>query len=771
MPDTKKDLYIGKIVDPKTGDLGEKFFYKTKDLSTHEVIVGMTGSGKTGMAIVTLEEAILDGIPVLAIDPKGDLTNLLLTFPSLSAEEFKPWIDKDEAERKGMSVDMYAENVAAKWRKGLASWDIGPERLQRLKDAADYRIFTPGSTSGIPVSVLQGFKKPEEGLDEEEIGEKVKGITTAILGLIGIHADPIKSREHILISTIISNAWAKGESISIEDLIMRIQKPPFKKLGVFPVDSFFPKKDRLELAMQINALIASPSFQTWLSGAPLDINYFIKSGDKPGVSIFYIAHLSESERMFFVTLFLQELLSWMRMQPGTDTPQLILYFDEIFGYFPPYPKDPPSKHALLTLMKQARAFGVSVILATQNPVDIDYKGLTNAGTWLIGKLQQENDKDRVLSGLEGTLQENGGTLDRKFFSDILGTLKPRVFLLHDVHAGAPVLVNSRWAMNYLRGPLTKLQIEKLMAGKKSETVESSAPSVQTKSKKQYLPDFPEDVPVLFEKNHGEGPYIPYVYGEVESLYQNDSANLYLEKTFRLAAKVPSDILEFENSIEELDKSPQTVNKPPAGAKFGEVPDYLLKKQSYTKTKNIFKQYVKGSEIKLYYSKLFKEYSKNGESKEDFINRLNERLKEVLEDELEKIKEKYETKIEKAEDRMQTLKNRLADAEAALRAITQQTGIDIGAGVLSALMGRSIRGSISRAARTTTRRKRAQLKIEKAKEDLEKAQQKLEDLKAELEEKLKEKEEELREKAADITEKAVRPKASSVVVKYVGVLFR
>ncbi len=769
--DTKKDLYIGKTVDFKSGELKEKFFYKTKHLSTHEVIVGMTGSGKTGMAIVTLEEAILDGIPVLAIDPKGDLTNLLLTFPSLSAEEFKPWIDKDEAERKGMSVDMYAENVANKWRKGLSEWDIGPERLQKLKDAADYTIFTPGSTSGIPVSVLQGFKKPQGDLDEEETAEKVKGITSAILGLLGIDADPVKSREHILISTIIHNAWAKGKDISIEDLIMQIQKPPFKKLGVFGVDSFFPKKDRIELAMQINALIASPSFQTWLSGAPMNIDYFIKSGDKPRVSIFYIAHLSESERMFFVTLFLQELLSWMRTQPGTDTPRVILYFDEIFGYFPPYPKDPPSKHPILTLMKQARAFGISLILATQNPVDIDYKGLTNAGTWLIGKLQQENDKERVLSGLEGTLQESGGTLDKKFFSDTLGTLKPRIFLLHDVHADAPVLVNSRWAMNYLRGPLTKSQIEILMKDKK-ENLGKTEEKVEVKSNKNsYLPEFPDSVPVLFEKEHGEGPYMPYIYGEVDSLYQNDKANLYLEKTFRLVAKTPEDIIEIENLIEETEKAPITDSKPKQGATFGEIPDYLLKKQTYSKLKNTFKRYVKGKEITLYYSPFFKEYSKSGESKEEFISRLENRLGEFTEDELDKIKDKYETKIEKAEDRVFTLKAKLEDAEAALRALTQQTGIDIGAGVLSALMGRSMRGSISRAARVATRRKRAQLKIDKAKEDLKKAEEKLEDLKTELKEKLEEKEEEMKNKAKTVIEKAVRPKASSVVVKYVGILFR
>jgi hypothetical protein len=770
MMDTKRDLYIGKTVDPKTFEIKDKFFYKTKDLSTHEVIVGMTGSGKTGMAIVTLEEAILDGIPVLAIDPKGDLTNLLLTFPSLSAEEFKPWIDKDEAERKGMTVDMYAENVANKWRKGLASYDIGPERLQKLKNAADYRIFTPGSTSGLPVSVLQGFKKPNSALDEEEVAEKVKGITSAVLGLIGIEADPVKSREHILISTIINNTWSKGKDLSIEDLIMQIQKPPFKKLGVFSVDSFFPKKDRIELAMQINALIASPSFQTWLNGAPMDIDYFIKSGNKPGVSIFYIAHLSESERMFFVTLFLQELLSWMRTQPGTDTPRVILYFDEIFGYFPPYPKDPPSKHALLTLMKQARAFGVSVILATQNPVDIDYKGLTNAGTWLIGKLQQENDKERVLSGLEGTMQENGSVLDKRFFSDILGKLQTRTFLLHNVHAGAPTLITSRWAMNYLRGPLTKMQIEILMKDKK-QSIQTESVVTDESKKKQYLPDFPDGVPVLFEKDHGEGPYMPYIYGEVESLYQNDKANLYLEKTFRLVSRAENNIINIENTIEELDKPPVTDPHPKKNATFGDIPDYLLKKQSYTKLKNTFKQYVKGSEIKLFYSPFFKEYSKNGESKEEFIARLTNRLDEVVEDALNKIKDSYETKIERVENKIITVKSKLADAEAALKAITQQTGIDIGAGVLSALMGRSVRGSISRAARTTTRRKRAQLKIDKAKEDLKKAEEKLEDLKAEMEEKLKEKEEQLKQKASIVVEKAVRPKASSVVVKYVGILFR
>jgi len=670
-----------------------------------------------------------------------------------------------------MSTDMYAENVANKWRKGLSEWGITTERIKNLKEAADYTIFTPGSTSGIPVSVLQGFKKPQGDLDEEETAEKVKGITSAILGLLGIDADPVKSREHILISTIIHKAWAKGKDISIEDLIMQIQKPSFKKLGVFGVDSFFPKKDRTELAMQINALIASPSFQTWLSGAPMNIDYFIKSGNKPRVSIFYIAHLSESERMFFVTLFLQELLSWMRTQPGTDTPRVILYFDEIFGYFPPYPKDPPSKHPILTLMKQARAFGISLILATQNPVDIDYKGLTNAGTWLIGKLQQENDKERVLSGLEGTLQESGGTLDKKFFSGTLGTLKPRIFLLHDVHADAPVLVNSRWAMNYLRGPLTKSQIEILMKDKKANPGKTEE-KVEVKSdKNSYLPEFPDSVPVLFEKEHGEGPYMPYIYSEIESLYQNDKANIYLEKTFRLFAKPANGIVSLQNSIENLEKSPIADSTPPKGATFGDVPDFLLKKSSYSKIKSMFKQFVKSDEIKVYYNPFFKVYSKIGEKKEEFLSRLNNRLSGFMEDETEKIKEKYEKKIDTVQSKIQKAEDKKAEAEAEIRAITKEAGMDIGLGALSMLMGRSARRSISRATHTTARKERARVKKEKAELAIEKAKTKLEELRNTMEEDMENKKAELSEKVKVLVEKLIRPKASSVVVKYVGILFR
>ncbi len=766
--DDKTNLYIGKEVDIETGNLKAKFFYKTKDLTTHAVIIGMTGSGKTGMAIVTLEEAILDGIPVIAIDPKGDLTNLLLTFPSLTPEEFKPWVDSAQAEQKGMSVDMYAENVANTWRNGLTEWEIPPERIAQLKSTADFAIFTPGSNAGIPVSALQSFKRPAGFLEEEEITEKIRGITSALLGLVGIEADPIKSREHILISTIIQNAWANGKDLSMEDLIMQVQKPPFDKLGVFSVDSFFPKNDRMNLAMQINALIASPHFATWLQGEPLSIDNFIKKDGKPRVSIFYIAHLSDAERMFFVTLLLQELLSWMRTQPGTDSPRLVFYFDEVFGYFPPYPMNPPSKYPILSLMKQARAFGVSMMLATQNPVDIDYKGLTNAGTWFLGKLQQEQDKERVMSGLEGTIQESGKSLDKAYFNNILGSLKQRIFLLHNVHTNIPKVITSRWAMSYLRGPLTKSQISVLMEDyKKGVKIEEVSVRSETKTN---LPAFPEGIPVVFESNRGTGPFIPYIYIEAEALYKQESANIFTEKTIRATIKPGIPIT--DEDIDFLENPPVVSDKPVEGATFSEIPDILLKDDFYKNIQDQFKQKVKSREEKFYYNPYFKLYSNLGESSEDFISRIKDRIDSILQEELLKIKDKYTKRKMSLESKLKTAEDRKARAETELKSLKTETAMDVGSGILAILTGKSARGSIRRAGSDAiTRREKANLRKKQAETEVEKINQALTNLQIQMETDLKEKEAETLTKAMNMQEKLLRPAATSIIIKYLAVLFR
>ncbi|HWP76930.1 MAG TPA: DUF87 domain-containing protein, partial [Methylomirabilota bacterium] len=451
-------FYLGRPYDPQQKKAQDGvLLYDSKDLVTHAVCVGMTGSGKTGLCLALIEEAAIDGIPAILIDPKGDLANLLLTFPALRPEDFRPWINEDDARRKNLSADDYARQQAEQWQKGLAAWGEDGARIQRLRDAADFAIYTPGSNAGIPLSILKSFAAPPSAIreDEELLRERIGTTATSLLGLLGIDADPIKSREHILIATILDAAWRQGRELDLAGLIQQIQTPPVKRVGVLDLDAFFPSKDRFALAMSLNNLLAAPGFGAWMEGEPLDVDALLHTPEgKPRVSIVSIAHLSDAERMFFVSLLLNQVVGWMRTQSGTTSLRALLYMDEIFGFFPPV-ANPPSKTPLLTLLKQARAFGVGVVLATQNPVDLDYKGLSNTGTWLIGRLQTERDKARVLDGLEGAAGTAGQGFDRAGLERILSGLSTRVFLMNNVHEDHPVVFESRWVMSYLRGPLTR----------------------------------------------------------------------------------------------------------------------------------------------------------------------------------------------------------------------------------------------------------------------------------------------------------------------------
>ncbi|NNL87209.1 MAG: ATP-binding protein, partial [Myxococcales bacterium] len=426
------EFYLGRSYDLEEREmLDDLLLYDSKDLTTHAVCVGMTGSGKTGLCISLLEEAIIDGIPALIIDPKGDIPNLMLTFPNLSPDEFLPWINIDDARKKNLSPEEFAAKQADLWKNGLASWGEGPDRVRKLRDAADVTIYTPGSEAGVPVSILSSFAPPSEQVREDRdlLNDRISSTATGLLGLLGIDADPLRSREHILISNLLENAWNDGLTLDLGSLIQAIQTPPFERIGVMNLDSFFPPKDRFELAMALNNLLASPGFETWMTGVPIDIDKMLyDDSGKPRVAILSIAHLSEAERMFFVSLLLNETLSWIRTKPGTTSLRALLYIDEIFGYMPPV-ANPPSKQPLLTLLKQARAYGLGVVLATQNPVDLDYKGLSNTGTWFIGRLQTERDKMRVLEGLEGA--SGGGEFDRGEMERVLAGLGKRVFLMHN----------------------------------------------------------------------------------------------------------------------------------------------------------------------------------------------------------------------------------------------------------------------------------------------------------------------------------------------------
>lgn len=495
-------FYLGRQFDPRTHRLTDDVvYYDSRDLTTHAVVVGMTGSGKTGLCINLLEEAILDNIPAIIIDPKGDITNLLLTFPDLRPQDFQPWVNVDTARRAGMDVATYAADVAHRWREGLQSWGIVQDRLRWLRLAAQYSIYTPGSDSGLPVSILASLKAPRDGWNgnEEAIRERINGTVTALLALIGMNAEPVKDKEHVLISNIFENAWRQGIDLTLEDIILQVQRPPFEKLGVFEVNDYISERDRGKLAMELNNIIAAPSFQSWTQGESLDIhNLLYQPNGRPKVSIFYIAHLSEPERQFIITLLAENMLGWMRTLSGTTSLRALFYIDEMFGYFPPYPKNPPTKEPLLRLLKQARAFGLGLILATQNPGDLDYKGLNNAGTWFIGRLQTSNDRKRVMSGLE-SMATAENDLNINDVERLIADIEPRVFLMHNVHdTGGPIMVHTRWAMSYLSGPLTRQQVGILMQEQRQDlmnNIQAQAVNAYPQNQSVALPQQGNGVPM------------------------------------------------------------------------------------------------------------------------------------------------------------------------------------------------------------------------------------------------------------------------------------
>ena len=483
--DAPANFYLGRSYDPDSDTVldDDYVYYDSRDLTTHGLVLGMTGSGKTGLCVCLLEEAILDGVPAIIVDPKGDISNLLLTFPDLSASDFEPWVDSGEAERKQMDIPSFAADRAELWKNGLASWGIGSERIEKLRAAADYTIYTPGSDSGVPISILASLKAPAE-FDAEVVREQINGTVTAILSLAGVNAQPVQDPEHVFMSNIIEHNWREGKDLTIEDIILQIQEPPFEKLGVLPIDSYYPADKRMQLVMALNSVIAAPSFGAWLQGVPMDIQQLLYTADgKPRVAILSLAHLNDTERMFIMTLVLESLVAWMRSQGGTTSLRALLYIDEIFGYFPPV-KNPPSKEPLMRLLKQARAFGLGVLMATQNPVDLDYKGLSNIGTWFIGRLQSDGDRERIMSGLKEAASSEA--MDLSEVKQMVAQIKSRVFLMRNVHEkGKVALFHSRWAINYLAGPLTRKQIEILMTDKRdallapSNTSSKNAPADTT----------------------------------------------------------------------------------------------------------------------------------------------------------------------------------------------------------------------------------------------------------------------------------------------------
>ncbi|MGQ9714734.1 MAG: helicase HerA domain-containing protein [Anaerolineae bacterium] len=760
-------FYLGRAYDLEAGSLlDEPVFYDADDLTTHAVCIGMTGSGKTGLGIGLLEEAILQRIPLLIVDPKGDVVNLLLQFPDLAPEEFRPWVDPAEAQRDGLSVEAYAAQVAGRWRKGLADWGLGPEDVRRLREAAEYTLYTPGSDAGVPVSVLQSFRAPREGWEAtgEEAREQVTQLVSALLGLVGVEADPLRSREHILLSNLVEHAWREGRDLDLPALIQGVQKPPFRKLGVFDVDAFFPPNDRFQLAMLLNSLIAAPAFRAWTEGAPLDIQGFLWGPDgRPRVSLFYLAHLSDAERMFFVTLLLEAVRAWLRGQSGSPTLRAILYFDELFGFFPPHPANPPSKAPLMALLKQARAYGLGLMLTTQNPVDLDYKGLTNAGTWFIGTLQAARDKERLLDGLESV----ASGLSRSYLDRTLSSLRKRVFLLHNVHEKAPITFQTRWVMSYLRGPLTRDQVRTLrgaVPGPRPE-VHAAEPAPAAVLSLEGLSSAPPallpEVPQYFLEANTALDQALRAWQEAQGRQVEvlETRTLYRPALLGLGAVSDEDVATGVRhrvqtalllwgaeggraswgSAEAWPLSEAALKGAPAkDALYEPVPEAFNEPKELRALERAFADHLyRTARLEVFYNPVLKVYGRPGESEREFRQRCEEAARKARDGELEKVQAKYRARRENLERDLQKRELDLAERKAEYEARKREELLSAGESVLGMFLGRRSTRPIS----TASRRRRL---TEKARMDVEEAEEKIKALKEDLEEVEKEKAEALKE---------------------------
>jgi Helicase HerA, central domain len=737
-------FYLGRLYDvAKKSGLEDLLLYDSKDLVTHAVCIGMTGSGKTGLCMSLIEEAAIDGVPSIIIDPKGDITNLLLTFPNLQPQDFLPWINAEDALKKGLSQQDFAAQQAALWKDGLAKWGQNGARIKRLRESADFVIYTPGSSSGLQISILKSFAAPQPEIrqDEELLQESINTTVTSLLGFLGVDADPIRSREHILLSNIFADSWRRGQDLDLGRLIQLIQVPPLKRIGVLELDSFYPSKDRFALAMQLNSLLAAPGFSLWLEGDSLDVNgLFHSPSGKPKVSIFYIAHLNDAQRMFFVSLLLNQIVGWMRTQSGTTSLRSILYIDEVFGYLPPI-ANPPSKLPLLTLLKQARAFGLGIVLATQNPVDLDYKALSNAGTWFLGRLQTERDKERVLDGLEGAAIAGQKQFNRKTLDQMLSGLGNRIFLMNNVHDDVPATFETRWAMSYLRGPLTREQIKQLVEPTKRQAISASfkiTPSIQSATSSALIGSFvtaskpvlPPEIPeyyVPFEKNvaGSNQVYRPVILGAAQVRFRDSKSGIDTVKSKVFVTPVTDNPLpvNWDEAKETNVKVADLKNAPPQNLQFADLPSEALKAKNYSDWKKDFSNWLaRTQKIQLFRSPLLDEISKPEETEREFRIRLQQTAREKRDAQVDKLRQKYSSAFARLDERVRRAQMVVEEQKAQAKGQKYQVAASIGESLLSSFLGRRSSTRVTRASREISRSMKESRDKQNAEENLKAVQQ-------------------------------------------------
>jgi hypothetical protein len=779
-------FYLGKEYSLKEKAVEDDLvLYDSKDLVTHGVVLGMTGSGKTGLCLSLLEEAAMDNIPAIVIDPKGDIANLMLSFPEFRGEDFRPWINESDALKKQMDPDAYAEKTARMWREGIEEWGQSADRVRSYKTNVDVNIFTPGSKAGVPVSILGSLEAPpfEVVDDTEAFGDCIESSVSSLLSLIGEDGDLTQSHEAVLLGNIFSHYWRDEKDLTLEILIHAIQKPPLDKVGVIGLESYYPEKKRQELAIRFNNLLASPGFSSWLEGPSMDIDSFLyQDNGKARISIFSIAHLSDSERMFFVSTLLNRMLSWMRTQSGTTSLRALLYMDEIYGYLPPT-ANPASKKPLMTILKQGRAFGLGALLATQNPVDLDYKALSNIGTWWLGRLQTERDKMRVLDGLQGAAASQDGRFDRAAMEELLAGLGSRVFLMNNVHEDAPVVFHVRWVMSYLCGPLTKRQIKKLMDPKRGlwmdEPEEASNPMSMgegaSNSADTHRPVVGNGVQEYFLAAKGE-VYQPHLLREATVYFQNAKTAVEGKRVVRKVNPILSDGIDWQHELGITMTSGDLTDTPDEGVGFAELPGFAMHAKNYKAVAKEFVDWVYRNEcVEVFYAKLIKQYSKMGESEGAFRARITHEARELRDEAAEKMREKMKSKLRTKEGQLQ----RALAAVERERAQAQNAQISAGASVLSTIFGtllgsRKLGSTAVRrgatAARSASRAMQQRKDVELAEAKVSDLQALIDEMKADLEEDIRALEEHFAPELIELERVQVKPYKKDIRIDALGILW-
>ncbi len=749
---------------------------KPSSLRTHGVIVGMTGSGKTGLCLVMLEELVRAGVPVIAIDPKGDLGNLGLVFPDLDAGSFAPWADGADPAQ-----------LAATWREGLAGWGYGPEQVAQLRDTLELSLYTPGSEAGISVDLLGMLAAPptDQLTDLEGLRGLIRDTVSGLLGLVGRSTDPVRDPAHVVLSHILERAWTAGEDLDLEALITRLVDPPFEKVGVFPTDRFFPPDDRMDLAMGLNGVIASPAFAAWTQGEALDIQQMLTVGPdgRVPVNVFSIAHLPESERHFFVALLLGRVLAWSRSQPGTERLRAVVFFDEVAGYLPPHPQNPASKSPLLMLMKQARAMGLGVVLSTQNPVDVDYKALSNAGLWAIGRLRTEQDRKRMLKGLDPSLD-----------AAVQG-LGKREFLLARAKGGHTVF-STRWAMCYLRGPFTRQEISSLRAPR-AGLIEAAAPprpATPPPPVREHLADQPPPLPEVDQvfldprvahgarlgpslqalseppRDDGRIRWVPALWAELSLHFQASRQGFSLDhQEHRLVFPLPTDSLPASGHLRlELEAS-DLLGSPPQGAIYEELPAWLDEEREWKAAQKQLVDAVYRSETRgMFVHAGLRLYGRGGERREDFEARCTKALEDRVDAAVAKLRERTEKKVDTLEGRIRARERKLEDYEGAVSSRKAEEAVNVGETVLSFFTGR--RKSLSTAMTRRSRTREAQDRVERTADEIAELKEQVSELLQEVKEQVQDIRQAELDKLAEIEEREVRLRKQDIQLRRFGLLW-